>query len=130
MCARLEEERRTSEELRGGLEKEREELRTKLRDATNEVRGHITLVECVFLPDKRISDTDITQSLCALRSVGWSQRSNSKTRKRKWALKPHPHADRSALVWRKSFTRLAVDWLGYRRRQRGSGTGSRERSCP
>lgn len=34
---RLEEERRTSEELCSGLEKEREELRTKLKDATNEV---------------------------------------------------------------------------------------------
>lgn len=52
MCAHLEEERRTGEELRSGLEKEREELRTKLRDATNEVSGQITLVECVFLPDK------------------------------------------------------------------------------
>lgn len=48
----MEEERRTGEELRSGLEKEREELRTKLRDATNEVSGQITLVECVFLPDK------------------------------------------------------------------------------
>ncbi len=52
VCAHLEEERRTSEELRGGLEKEREELRTKLRDATNEVRGQMTLAECVFIPDK------------------------------------------------------------------------------
>lgn len=39
MCARLEEERRSGGELRSGLEKEREELRDKLRDATNEVRG-------------------------------------------------------------------------------------------
>lgn len=72
----MEEERRTSEELRGGLEKEREELRTKLRDATNEVRGHITRVECVLMPDKRIDNTVITRevrSLCALRSVGWSR---------------------------------------------------------
>lgn len=52
MCAHLEEERRTGEELRGGLEKEREELRTKLRDATNEVRGQITLVGCVFIQNK------------------------------------------------------------------------------
>lgn len=33
----LEEKRRTSEELLSCLEKEREELRTKLKDATNEV---------------------------------------------------------------------------------------------
>lgn len=39
VCARLEEERRSGGELRSGLEKEREELRSKLRDATNEVRG-------------------------------------------------------------------------------------------
>lgn len=44
----MEEERRTGEELRSGLEKEIEELRTKLRDTTNEVRGDMTLVECVF----------------------------------------------------------------------------------
>uniref|UniRef100_A0A674NVI8 Family with sequence similarity 184 member B n=1 Tax=Takifugu rubripes TaxID=31033 RepID=A0A674NVI8_TAKRU len=37
VCERLEEERRSREELRGGLEKEIEELRTNLRDATNEV---------------------------------------------------------------------------------------------
>uniref|UniRef100_A0A8C6K7N5 Family with sequence similarity 184 member B n=1 Tax=Nothobranchius furzeri TaxID=105023 RepID=A0A8C6K7N5_NOTFU len=37
VCARLEEERRAAEELRGGLETEREELRTRLKDATNEV---------------------------------------------------------------------------------------------
>lgn len=41
MCARLDEERRSGEELRGGLERDREELRTKLRDATNEVRGQL-----------------------------------------------------------------------------------------
>lgn len=40
---RLEEERRSREELCGGLEKENEELRTKLRDATNEVRGRVAL---------------------------------------------------------------------------------------
>lgn len=40
VCERLEEERRSRVELRGGFEKEKEELRTKLRDATNEVRGH------------------------------------------------------------------------------------------
>lgn len=39
VCARLEEERRSGGELRGGLEKEREELRAKLRDASSEVRG-------------------------------------------------------------------------------------------
>lgn len=54
VCAHLEEERRTGEELRGGLEKEREELRTKLRDATNEVRGQIALAECVFTPYEMI----------------------------------------------------------------------------
>nr|XP_046269806.1 protein FAM184B isoform X2 [Scatophagus argus] len=37
VCAHLEEERRRSEELCNGLENEREELRTKLRDATNEI---------------------------------------------------------------------------------------------
>lgn len=42
MCARLEEERRGGEERRAGLEKEREELRTQLRDATNEVRGRFS----------------------------------------------------------------------------------------
>lgn len=44
----MEEERRGGEELRSGLEREREELRTKLRDATNEVRGQNTQVEGVF----------------------------------------------------------------------------------
>lgn len=39
ICARLDEERRNSEELRCGLEKEIEELRTKLKGSTNEVRG-------------------------------------------------------------------------------------------
>lgn len=33
----MEEERRAAEELRSGLEKEREELRTKLQDTTSEV---------------------------------------------------------------------------------------------
>ncbi|XP_008315150.1 protein FAM184B isoform X2 [Cynoglossus semilaevis] len=37
ICARLDEERRNSEELRCGLEKEIEELRTKLKGSTNEV---------------------------------------------------------------------------------------------
>ncbi|XP_034544025.1 protein FAM184B isoform X2 [Notolabrus celidotus] len=37
MCAHLDVERRRSEELRSVLEKEREELRTKLRDTTNEI---------------------------------------------------------------------------------------------
>lgn len=49
VCAHLDLERRRSEELRSALEKEREELRTKLRDATNEVREITTFVECVFL---------------------------------------------------------------------------------
>lgn len=39
VCARMEEERRSRGELRSGLEKEREELRAKLRDATSEVRN-------------------------------------------------------------------------------------------
>lgn len=43
VCARLEEERRAGEELRSELEKEREELRTKLKDATNEVSGQMLL---------------------------------------------------------------------------------------
>lgn len=43
VCERLEEERRSREKLCGGLEKEKEGLRTKLRDATNEVRGHVAL---------------------------------------------------------------------------------------
>lgn len=43
VCERLEEERRSREELRGGLEKEKEELRANLRDATNEVRGHFAI---------------------------------------------------------------------------------------
>ncbi|XP_071779377.2 LOW QUALITY PROTEIN: protein FAM184B [Centroberyx gerrardi] len=38
VCMRLEEERRSSEEVHRGLEREREELRTKLQDATNEIR--------------------------------------------------------------------------------------------
>ncbi|XP_065815331.1 protein FAM184B isoform X1 [Labrus bergylta] len=37
VCAHLEVERRSTEELRSLLEKEREELRTKLRDANNEI---------------------------------------------------------------------------------------------
>ncbi|KAG7485047.1 hypothetical protein JOB18_002123 [Solea senegalensis] len=37
VCAHLEEERRSSDELRNGLEKEMEELRAKLRDSSNEV---------------------------------------------------------------------------------------------
>jgi len=36
---RLEEERRAAEELRCGLEKESDELRTKLKDASTEVRS-------------------------------------------------------------------------------------------
>lgn len=43
VCERLEEERRSREELCGVFEKENEELRTKLRDATNEVTGHVAL---------------------------------------------------------------------------------------
>lgn len=43
VCEHLEEERRSREELRGGLEKEIEELRTNLRDATNEVRAHVEI---------------------------------------------------------------------------------------
>lgn len=64
MCAHLEEERRSREELHSRLEKEREELRTKLRDATNEVRGQNTLVKCVFLPDKAICNLKSERSLC------------------------------------------------------------------
>lgn len=44
----MEEERRAAEELRCGMEKEREELRTKLKDATSEVRSQVTLTERVF----------------------------------------------------------------------------------
>ncbi|KAG7261582.1 hypothetical protein CRUP_019228, partial [Coryphaenoides rupestris] len=38
VCARLEEERRSGGEGRRGLEREREELRAQLQDATNEIR--------------------------------------------------------------------------------------------
>lgn len=62
----MEEERRSGEELRSGLEKEREELRTKLRDATNEVRGQNTEVEAVFLPDNMIYN--ISYNTCNMRS--------------------------------------------------------------
>ncbi len=65
----MEEERRTSEELRIGLEKEREELRAQLRDATNEVRGQIILFKSVFVPNVKQE----LKSPCALRAVGWSQ---------------------------------------------------------
>ena len=37
VCARLEEERRSNGEMRRGLEREREDLRSQLQDATNEV---------------------------------------------------------------------------------------------
>lgn len=122
------------DELRGGLEKDREELRTKLRDATNEVRGQITLAECVFLPDeiyqiKLFIISGITprcevkvRSFCSLRSVGWSRRSSTRARKKRGHLREQPRA----LAWRKSSTRLGLDWLGRRRRRRGSGTDSRE----
>lgn len=67
VCERLEEERRSREELRGGLEKEKEELRTKLRDATNEVRGHVALHQL------HIYRFGAGKGLCAVRYVGWSR---------------------------------------------------------
>lgn len=89
VCAHLEEERRRSEELRSRLEKEREELRTKFRDATNEVRGQNTLANCVFLPDKRIynisfnpcnlrSERSLCSQICRLESVMQQQHKNEK----------------------------------------------------
>ena len=52
VCARSEEERRRAEELRSGLEKEREELRTKLKDSTDEVRGQTELPSAQITPDQ------------------------------------------------------------------------------
>lgn len=40
VCARLEEERQAAEELRKSLEREKDELRTKLKDTNAEVRRH------------------------------------------------------------------------------------------
>lgn len=51
----MEEERRNSEELRNGLEKEREELRAKLKDATNEVRGQSRPIESGFSADNALN---------------------------------------------------------------------------
>lgn len=70
----MEEERRIGEELRCVLETEREELRTKLKDATDEVRSQITLPECLLLPDiKGLMMSAVRLLICALRSAGWSQ---------------------------------------------------------
>lgn len=59
LCEHLEEERRSKEEKRSGLEKEKEELRTKLSDATKEVRGQFALEECEFLPEKNSLECEL-----------------------------------------------------------------------
>lgn len=66
VCLRLEEERRAADELRSRLEKEKEELRKSLKDATTEV--------CISLINKYllnpISCEGLVNCLRALRSRG------------------------------------------------------------
>lgn len=70
VCERLEEERRSREELRGGFEKEKEELRTKLRDATNEVRGHVALCHLhIYHLGVRSWERSLCSQVCRLESA-------------------------------------------------------------
>jgi len=128
MCARLSEERKSAEELRSELEREREELRTKLNDATNEVSRNETYLIKLFLNTSR-NMCEVNSSR-ALRSVGCSLRSNSRTRRSRRTPKPRPLAGRRAPVWRKSSVRPGLDWPACRRRRRGSVRGSRGKRRP
>lgn len=66
----MEEERRSKGEQHSGQEKEKEELRTKLSDATKEVRGQFALEECVILPEKNWLDVNyLSFQICRLESV-------------------------------------------------------------
>lgn len=71
----MEEERRSGEEFRQSLEKEREELRAKLRDASDEVRGHVTREFISFRTIMRVMRPveRVEESLCCLRFAGWSR---------------------------------------------------------
>ncbi|XP_019215438.1 protein FAM184B isoform X7 [Oreochromis niloticus] len=61
VCVRLEEERRAAEELRSRMEKEREELRTKLKDATSEI---CRLESLIHHKDKKDKATPDAPSSC------------------------------------------------------------------
>lgn len=70
VCERLEEERRSREELCSGLEKEKDELRAKLRDATNEVRGHVALHELhIYHFGVQSWERSVCSQVCRLESV-------------------------------------------------------------
>lgn len=70
VCERLEEERRSREELCSGLEKEKDELRAKLRDATNEVRGHVALHQLhIYHFGVRSWERSLCSQVCRLESV-------------------------------------------------------------
>lgn len=70
---RLEEERRGGEELRSRLEKEREELETKLKDASSEVR-RLSTIFIIFISIFKVQIFFITErflcsQICRLKSV-------------------------------------------------------------